>query len=108
MVRVAGEESSFTAPIPSRIHSSALQPTPSQRATIKYFFVVVALWGVQILMGMLTAHYGVEGNGFYGFPLDRYLALRHHAHLAPAARHLLDRHLVAGDRPLCRPRRQRP
>jgi nitric oxide reductase subunit B len=51
----------------------ALQPTPSQRATIKYFLVVVALWGVQIVMGMLTAHYGVEGQGFYGFPLDRYL-----------------------------------
>ena len=51
----------------------AMQPTPSQRATMKYFFVVMALWGVQILMGVLTAHYGVEGHGFYGFPLDRYL-----------------------------------
>ena len=51
----------------------AMQPTPSQRATLKYFFVVILLWGVQILMGMLTAHYGVEGKGFYGFPLDRYL-----------------------------------
>ena len=50
-----------------------MQPTPSQRATLKYFFVVILLWGVQILMGMLTAHYGVEGKGFYGFPLDRYL-----------------------------------
>ena len=47
--------------------------TPSQRATIKYFVVVLILWGVQILMGMLTAHYGVEGHSFYGFPLDRYL-----------------------------------
>ena len=50
-----------------------LQPTASQRATSKYFLVVVLLWGVQILMGALTAHYGVEGQGFYGFPLDRYL-----------------------------------
>ena len=50
-----------------------MQPTPSQRATMKYFFVVMALWGVQILMGVLTAHYGVEGHGFYGFPLDHYL-----------------------------------
>ena len=48
-------------------------PTPSQRATIKYFLVVVILWGVQILMGVITAHYGVEGKGFYGFPLDKYL-----------------------------------
>ena len=51
----------------------AMRPTLSQRATTKYLFVVVILWGVQILMGVLTAHYGVEGHGFYGFPLDRYL-----------------------------------
>ena len=24
---------------------------------------------VQILMGVVTAHYGVEGDGFYGIPL---------------------------------------
>ena len=51
----------------------AAKTTPSQRATIKYFFVVVILWGIQILMGVLTAHYAVEGHAFYGFPLDRYL-----------------------------------
>jgi nitric oxide reductase subunit B len=51
----------------------ALQPTPSQKATIKYFVVVAALFIVQLLAGGLAAHYGVEGNGFFGFPLDRYL-----------------------------------
>lgn len=60
-------------PYPKRDPFLGLQPTPSQRATVKYFLVVVALWGVQILMGMFTAHYGVEGQGFYGFPLDKYL-----------------------------------
>jgi nitric oxide reductase subunit B len=60
-------------PYPARDPFLGIQPTPSQRATIKYFLVVVALWGVQILMGALTAHYGVEGQGFYGFPLDKYL-----------------------------------
>ncbi len=60
-------------PYPEKDPFLATQPTPSQRATMKYFFVVMALWGVQILMGILTAHYGVEGHGFYGFPLDRYL-----------------------------------
>jgi nitric oxide reductase subunit B len=60
-------------PYPENDPFLAVQPTPSQRATLKYFFVVILLWGVQILMGMLTAHYGVEGKGFYGFPLDRYL-----------------------------------
>jgi nitric oxide reductase subunit B len=60
-------------PYPEQDPFLAMQPTPSQRAIIKYFVVVMLLWGVQILMGILTAHYGVEGKGFYGFPLDRYL-----------------------------------
>jgi nitric oxide reductase subunit B len=60
-------------PYPARDPFLGLTPTPSQRATIKYFLVVVILWGLQILMGVITAHYGVEGQGFYGFPLDKYL-----------------------------------
>jgi nitric oxide reductase subunit B len=47
--------------------------TPSQRATLKYFFVVGALFIAQIGLGAVTAHYGVEGSGFYGIPLDRIL-----------------------------------
>jgi nitric oxide reductase subunit B len=50
-----------------------LQPTPSQRATVKFFFVVAALWVVQVLMGAITAHYGVEGAGFYGINLAKWL-----------------------------------
>ncbi|MCA1747223.1 MAG: cbb3-type cytochrome c oxidase subunit I, partial [Bacteroidales bacterium] len=42
---------------------------PSMKATLKYFWVVTALILVQILMGVITAHYGVEGLGFYGIPL---------------------------------------
>ena len=60
-------------PYPERDPFLALKPTPSQRATLKYFYVVVILWGVQILMGILTAHYGVEGQSFFGFPLAKYL-----------------------------------
>jgi nitric oxide reductase subunit B len=48
-------------------------PTPSQRAVVKYFWVVSALLVVQILLGVVTAHYGVEGNGFYGVPLAEWL-----------------------------------
>jgi nitric oxide reductase subunit B len=47
--------------------------TPSQRATIKYFWVVSALILLQMLLGVLTAHYGVEGDAFYGFPLSDWL-----------------------------------
>ncbi len=49
------------------------EATPSQRATIKYFWVVAALILVQMLLGVITAHYGVEGNGFYGIPLADWL-----------------------------------
>lgn len=49
------------------------EATPSQRATIKYFWVVSALILVQMLLGVITAHYGVEGDGFYGFPLSDWL-----------------------------------
>ncbi len=44
--------------------------TPSQRATLKYFWIVTALLLVQVIMGVVTAHYGVEGQAFYGFPLS--------------------------------------
>jgi len=43
--------------------------TPSMKATRKYFFVVIGLMLLQIVMGVVTAHYAVEGNAFFGFPL---------------------------------------
>lgn len=49
------------------------QMSPSQKATVKYFLVVTLLFLLQIAMGMLTAHYGVEGGGFFGIPLADYL-----------------------------------
>lgn len=51
----------------------AWEATPSQRATIKYFWVVSALILLQMLLGVVTAHYGVEGDAFYGFPLSKWL-----------------------------------
>lgn len=47
--------------------------TPSQKATVKYFLIVSLLFLLQIVMGVITAHYGVEGGGFYGIPLQDYL-----------------------------------
>ena len=47
--------------------------TPSQKATVKYFLIVTLLFLLQIVMGIITAHYGVEGHGFYGIPLAEYL-----------------------------------
>ncbi|GGF50445.1 nitric-oxide reductase large subunit [Echinicola marina] len=47
--------------------------TPSMRAVEKYFWVVNLLILIQVLMGVITAHYGVEGNLLYGFPLAEIL-----------------------------------
>jgi nitric oxide reductase subunit B len=50
-----------------------LVPTPSMKATAKYFWLVVALFLVQILLGAITAHYQVEGQNAYGFALAEVL-----------------------------------
>lgn len=50
-----------------------LKPTPSMRATIKYFFVVAGLFAAQVLLGAITAHYAVEGHSFYGFNISEIL-----------------------------------
>lgn len=44
--------------------------TPSMAATKKYFYVVIGLMLAQIGMGVITAHYAVEGHSFFGFPLS--------------------------------------
>ena len=41
------------------------------RATAKYFWVVLALFLAQILLGAITAHYQVEGQDAYGFAAVR-------------------------------------
>lgn len=50
-----------------------LTPTPSMKATLKYFWVVAALVVVQVGLGAVTAHYAVEGSGFYGIPIQEWL-----------------------------------
>jgi len=60
-------------PTPHRDPLLGLKATPSQKATVKYFFVVAALWVVQVALGAIVAHYGVEGSGFYGIPLAKWL-----------------------------------
>ena len=70
----ASQERTETAlEIPRQDPLLGFRPTPSQRATMKYFFVVAILWVVQVGLGAITAHYGVEGSGFYGIPLDKWL-----------------------------------
>jgi nitric oxide reductase subunit B len=65
-------EEEYTLP-PETDPLQTWEATPSQKATIKYFWVVAALILVQMLLGVITAHYGVEGDGFYGVPLSDWL-----------------------------------
>ncbi|MBI2254298.1 MAG: nitric-oxide reductase large subunit [Proteobacteria bacterium] len=50
-----------------------IRATPSMLATAKYFWVLLALFIVQILFGAMTAHYQVEGQNVYGFELAQIL-----------------------------------
>jgi nitric oxide reductase subunit B len=59
--------------LPEKDPLLGLQATPSMKATLKYFWVVCTLIVVQVLLGAITAHYGVEGSGFYGFNLAEFL-----------------------------------
>ena len=59
--------------LPARDPLAAITVTPSMKATAKYFWVVIALFLTQILLGALTAHYQVEGHDFYGIALSEFL-----------------------------------
>ncbi|MGB8490995.1 MAG: nitric-oxide reductase large subunit [Bacteroidales bacterium] len=59
--------------LPQNDPLAGLNPTPSMTATLKYYWVVIALLLTQILLGVVTAHYGVEGNSFYGLKLGNLL-----------------------------------
>lgn len=43
--------------------------TPSMLAVKKYLWIVNILILIQVTAGVITAHYGVEGDAFYGFDL---------------------------------------
>lgn len=45
----------------------------SQRAVLKYFGVISLLIGLQVVLGIVTVHYTVEGQGFFGFDLSSIL-----------------------------------
>jgi nitric oxide reductase subunit B len=60
-------------PVPGKDPLLGLKPTPSMLATVKYFWVVAALMVVQIVVGIITAHYGVEGQAFFGIELAKWL-----------------------------------
>ncbi len=58
------------AALPATDPLAMIRVTPSMKATAKYFWLVIALFLVQILLGAITAHYQVEGQEAYGFALS--------------------------------------
>ncbi len=52
---------------------ASLQPTDSMRAVAKFLGVVVGVFGLQVILGTLTAHYTVEGQSFFGIPIAQWL-----------------------------------
>jgi nitric oxide reductase subunit B len=62
-----------TGDLPSEDPLVGSSMTPSQNATLKYFWTVSALFILQIVLGVITAHYGVEGDSFYGISISTIL-----------------------------------
>jgi nitric oxide reductase subunit B len=48
-------------------------PTASQRATVPYFIVAMALFVLQIPLGALAGHYQIEGGSFFGLRIEKLL-----------------------------------
>lgn len=68
----AGKHEEEAAP-PKADPLAGANATPSMKATRKYFFVVIGLMLLQIAMGIVTAHYAVEGQSLFGLPLAEVL-----------------------------------
>ncbi len=56
------------APAENPIEKS--EPTRSMRAVHKYIWIVLLLLATQMSVGIITAHYAVEGQEFYGIQLS--------------------------------------
>jgi nitric oxide reductase subunit B len=67
----SGKEEEFPLPTKDPIINQGM--TPSMHLIKKYFWVVSLLMILQMALGIITAHYGVEGNGLYGIPIDQIL-----------------------------------
>lgn len=67
----SGEDEHFEVPVQDPLLKQG--KTPSMYRIKKYLWVVSLLIVLQVILGVITAHYGVEGNGFFGVPLDQIL-----------------------------------
>ena len=66
-VQARARQEEILKPVEDPLMNQAI--TPSMWAVKKYFWVVNLLILAQVLLGVITAHYGVEGGGFYGIDI---------------------------------------
>lgn len=67
----AGEDEQ--GPLPASDPLRGMKPTASMRATRNYIWIVSALMLLQMVLGAITAHYGVEGDALFGLPIQDFL-----------------------------------
>ncbi len=85
-------------PPPAADPFDGIETTASMKATAKFAGVVIALFALQALPGALTAHYTVEGGGFFGIPPSQTLpyAVTRTRHIQPAVFWIATAFLTAG------------
>lgn len=70
-VQARSKEEEILKPVEDPLMNQVI--TPSMWSVKKYFWVVNLMILAQILLGILTAHYAVEGDGFYGIDISRFI-----------------------------------
>jgi len=61
------------AEAPAKDPFLGMKPTPSMKASLKYFYTAIGLFLAQVVLGAVTAHYAVEGQDFYGIAISDYI-----------------------------------
>ncbi|MBF6597041.1 MAG: nitric-oxide reductase large subunit [Fermentimonas sp.] len=70
-VQARTKEEEILKPIEDPLMNQVI--TPSMWGVKKYFWIVNIMILAQILLGVITAHYAVEGDGFYGIDISRFI-----------------------------------
>lgn len=72
------DDETFTkkaSPLMTTLGVNKFKPTATQRATYKFFFAAILLFGVQVLAGTLTVHDFVGFVNFWGFNISESLPI---------------------------------
>jgi nitric oxide reductase subunit B len=70
-VQARSREEEIMRPVEDPLMNQTI--TPSMWAVKKYFWIVNLLILAQVLLGVITAHYSVEGDGFYGIDIASFI-----------------------------------